>query len=171
MSELEILPVVPERLEDLKALWQGLYDHHTGLMAHLRDRQLPFEQAWEKRRKIETQWLATEPRSFVLAGKDADRYLGYAFVRIRSGAAFAASWTACDPLAELAILVVLPEARGQGVGSALLDAVEARLAQMGIEDMTIGVIARNTEAMRLYERRGAVPFITEFIQRVKPRTA
>jgi hypothetical protein len=37
---------------------------------------------------------------------------------------------------------------------------------MGIEDMLIGVIATNEDAMRLYERRGAQPFLTDFIQRI-----
>lgn len=42
---------------------------------------------------------------------------------------------------------------------AALDAVEARLHELGIEDMLIGVITPNTEAMRLCERRGAMPFL------------
>lgn len=90
----------------------------------------------------------------------------YAFVRVRPGAGFGASWRASDPLAELAILVVLPEVRGQGVGSMLLDAVEAKFGELGIGDMLIGVITTNTDAMRLYERRGAVPFLTQFVHRV-----
>ncbi len=49
----------------------------------------------------------------------------------------------------------------------LLDAVEARLHELGIEDMLIGVITTNTDAMRLYERRGAVPFLTQFVHRVQ----
>ncbi|MGA2164572.1 MAG: hypothetical protein ABSH36_08880 [Solirubrobacteraceae bacterium] len=44
-----------------------------------------------------------------------------------------------------------------------MDAVEARLARMGIADLAITVIATNAEAIPFYERRGAVPFITEFI--------
>lgn len=55
----------------------------------------------------------------------------------------------------------MPEMRGQGIGSLLLDAVEARLHELGIEDMLIGVITTNTEAMRLCERRGAMPFLTQ----------
>jgi ribosomal protein S18 acetylase RimI-like enzyme len=69
-------------------------------------------------------------------------------------------------LAELATLAVLPEVRGQGVGSALLDAVEARLRDLGIHDMVIAVVTSNRDAMRLYERRGAVPFVTQFIHRL-----
>ena len=74
-------------------------------------------------------------------------------------------WSVSDRLAELA-LAVLPEVRGQGGGSALLDAVEARLRDLGVHDMVIAVVTNNRDAMRLYERRGAVPFVTQFIHRL-----
>ena len=47
-----------------------------------------------------------------------------------------------------------------------MDAVEARLAAIGIVDLAMTVIASNGEAIRFYERRGALPFVAEFIQRV-----
>jgi ribosomal protein S18 acetylase RimI-like enzyme len=57
------------------------------------------------------------------------------------------------------MLAVLPQWRGQGVGSALLDAVEARLRELRVEDMVISVVTTNDDAMRLYRRRGAEPFV------------
>lgn len=168
VAAFAVVSVPKDRLDHLQPVWLALYEHHTALTPHLRDREVPFEQAWKSRREIEKQWLASEPESFILAVQDTGRYVGYAFVRVRPGAGFAASWRASDPLAELAILVVLPELRGQGVGSMLLDAVEARLRALMIEDMTIGVITTNTKAMRLYERRGAVPFLTQLVHRIQP---
>jgi ribosomal protein S18 acetylase RimI-like enzyme len=170
VAERVVVPVQRDRLDELQPVWRALYEHHIALTPHLRDREVPFEQAWESRREIERQWFAAEPESFVLATQDTGtgRYVGYALVRVRPGAGFAASWSASNPLAELAILAVLPELRGQGIGSMLLDAVEARLHELGIEDMVIGVITTNTEAMRLYERRGAVPFLTQFVHRIQP---
>jgi ribosomal protein S18 acetylase RimI-like enzyme len=166
VSELAVVPVPEDRFEDLKPLWRALYDHQTGLSPHLRDREVPFELAWKNRRDLERRWFQDEPQSFVLAAQDGPRYVGYAFVRIISGEGFAVSWNASRPLAELITLVVVPDARGQGVGSKLLDAVEARLRELEIEDMVIGVVSTNTEAIRLYERRGAVPFLTQFLHRV-----
>jgi hypothetical protein len=32
--------------------------------------------------------------------------------------------------------------------------------------MVIAVVTNNRDAMRLYERRGAVPFVTQFIHRL-----
>jgi ribosomal protein S18 acetylase RimI-like enzyme len=167
---LEIIELPTSRLEEMKELWRGLYEHHTSILPNLREREVPFEQAWEKRRQSESRWLTCEPQSFVLTAQDGGRPVGYAYVRIRSAAGFVSSWSVCDPLAELAILAVAAERRGEGIGSMLLDAVDQRLGQMGIEDMLIGVIATNEDAMRLYEGRGAKPFLTDFIQRVsKPQ--
>ncbi len=166
LSELTITDVSHDSLDDFEPLWRTLYEHHQALTPHLRDRERAFEQAWPIRRQIEREWLETESQSFVLAARDSNRIVGYAFVRVRSAATYAASWTTSDPLADLATLAILPELRGQGVGSALLDAVEARLRELAVRDMTIDVITTNVDAIRLYERRGAVPFVTTLIHRV-----
>lgn len=166
MSQPIIIEVPQERLHELKPLWQTLYEHQRPITPHLDDRAVPVEQAWQTRSRVERGWLRSEPQSFVLAAQRDGRYVGYALVRVRSGADFAASWKASDPLGELATLVVEPEMRDAGVGSALLDAVEDRLRKLGVADMLIGVITTNVDAMRLYERRGAVPFVTEMIQRL-----
>ncbi len=154
-------------LDDLRPLWRALYDHQNDVTPHLSERSRPFELAWASRREIEHGWLESEPDSFVLAAKEADRIVGYAFVRVRSGAGHAASWSFSDPLAELATLSVLPQCRDRGIGSALMDSVEARLHRMEIADIAIGVIATNGHAIRFYERRGALPFLTELIQPVE----
>jgi ribosomal protein S18 acetylase RimI-like enzyme len=167
MNEIVIVDVPHEDLDALEPLWRALYEHHNDVTPHLEHRSRPFELAWRSRRQTEETWLAAEPDSFVIAAQQLDRLVGYAFVRIRSGAGFAESWTVSDPLAELATLSVMPEFRGRGIGAALMDALESRLAEMGIVDLAIGVIATNTGAMPFYERRGAVPFVTEFIQPVK----
>lgn len=177
MPATTIVEVPPERLHTLAPLWRALYDHHNSLAPHLHDRVVPFEQAWATRRELEREWLSEEPQSFALAAKDAEApdaaeaYLGYAFVRVRSGEGFAVSWNTSRPLADLVTLVVAPAARGCGVGSLLLDAVEARLLELGVQDMTIAVITTNVDAARLYERRGAVPFLTQLVQRIEPGTS
>ena len=148
--------------------WRALYQHQSPITPHLHDRAVSVEAAWETRRRIEREWLRREPDSFVLAAEEDGRYVGYAFTRVRSGKDFAASWRVSDPLGELATLAVLPQHRNRGLGSALLDAVEERLAQLRVQDMIIGVITTNLDAMRLYQRRGAVPFVTELVQRIEP---
>jgi ribosomal protein S18 acetylase RimI-like enzyme len=166
VHHFEITPLPVDQMEELQPVWRSLYEHHLALTPHLSDRAQPFEQAWRARQRIEAEWQARGEDLFVLAANAEDRYVGYALVRIRSGTDFAASWDASERLAELVILAVLPDWRGRGVGSALLDAVEARLRKLGVEDMVINVVTTNDDAMRLYRRRGAEPFVTELIQRV-----
>ena len=59
--------------------------------------------------------------------------------------------------AELYSLSVAPEARGGGVGTALMDALDERLTELGIADLSIAVMAGNEDALRFYRRRGLVP--------------
>jgi len=166
MSGFEIATLPVEQLDELQPIWRSLYEHHLALTPYMRERARPPHEAWQARRQVEREWLAAEPSSFVLVATRDGAPIGYAFVRVRPGALFATSWRASDPLAELSILAVAPGERGVGVGTALLDAVEARLADLGVADMTIDVVAGNAGALRLYERRGAVPFVVELIQRV-----
>ena len=44
--------------------------------------------------------------------------------------------------------------RGQGIGSALLDAVDREFEALGVADVIIGLLPGNDGARRLYERRG-----------------
>ncbi|MFG1654570.1 GNAT family N-acetyltransferase [Micromonospora sp. NPDC049275] len=50
--------------------------------------------------------------------------------------------------------VVLPEARGLGVGSALLAAAERWAGGRGIRYLSAGIYHRNTDAVRFYSRHG-----------------
>lgn len=49
---------------------------------------------------------------------------------------------------------VVPDARGEGVGSALLDYAEAALADRGADVLAVEALWGNEDARRLYERRG-----------------
>ena len=159
----QAVPVPEERLDDLEPLWRAFYEHHIEVAPHLRDRLRPFDRAW----RAERARLGSATDSFVLAAQDDDRYVGYGLVRLGSSSGFAASWAFSDPLAFLITLTVLPAYRGRGVGSALLEAIEQRLRQRGITDLVIDAVTTNSEAIRLYERRGAVPFVTDYVQRVR----
>ncbi len=58
-------------------------------------------------------------------------------------------------------IVVAPEARGQGVGTRLLDAIETLARERGASTIRLDVIDTNPDARRLYERRGFEPVRTE----------
>ncbi|WP_430475162.1 GNAT family N-acetyltransferase [Thalassospira lucentensis] len=51
-------------------------------------------------------------------------------------------------------IFVDPDARGQGIGTALLDAVACRALEHGLAKVRLDVINTNTRARELYERNG-----------------
>jgi GNAT superfamily N-acetyltransferase len=167
---VQIVRLPPERLDEVEPLWSALYEHHHSLTPHLASRARSLSDAWRDHLALERQWLAEEPGSFVLGAELDGRLVGYAFVRIVAEK-LAVSWTISNPYGDLTVLSVLPELRGRGIGTMLIDAAEAELRRQGIRDLAITVISTNTEADRLYTRRGARPYTTLLIQEVSAGAA
>ena len=68
---------------------------------------------------------------------------------------------------QLEDLWVLPERRNDGIGSAILDAVEQAAAESGADRLGLAVAVENAGARRLYSRRGYVateqaPFLLSY---------
>lgn len=63
----------------------------------------------------------------------------------------------CDGSLLMDGIFVEPEARGRGVGTALLHAVERHAASMGLKSVRLDVIDTNSRARALYEREGFAP--------------
>jgi GNAT superfamily N-acetyltransferase len=82
-----------------------------------------------------------QARSEYLVAWDAEAPVGHVCVE----------W---DEPPELQDLFVLPERRSQGIGGALVAAVEARVAARGHARLALTVGAGNRGARRLYERLG-----------------
>lgn len=147
-----------DRLSALEPLWNALQEHHSKLTPNLGgsapNRELA--DSWRRRRVKYEGWLK-DPATFFVVAEDGDRPVGYAFVTVGPGYA---GWQTGDRLAELETLSVMPEHRGDGVGSALLQAVWGRLAEMGVEDLVITTAKTNVDSHRFYERHG---FIESFV--------
>jgi ribosomal protein S18 acetylase RimI-like enzyme len=136
-------------LDRLEPLWSALRLHHAAIAPSFGP---PRERAdsWLRRRGEYERWLA-EPRAFALVAERSCELLGYAMVHTRRGSP---TWPLSDPAAELETLAVLPSERRQGIGTALLDAVQAELAASGITALSLLVVTGNDEALRFYERHG-----------------
>jgi ribosomal protein S18 acetylase RimI-like enzyme len=67
-------------------------------------------------------------------------------------------------------LYVIPERRGEGIGSDLLPAAEDALAEGGMEAITLDAMATNERARRFYRRHGYEPHRVELERRLERET-
>lgn len=149
-------------LAELKPLWLQMLSHHRGLVAG----EVPIhadEQSWELARRHYDNWLANGAGILLIArSQDRAEPLGYAVCRLLPGGA---TFDLGELRGDIDSLVVTDRARGRGIGTALLDAVRAELKARGIAYCSIGVLAGNTEAAKLYERVGFRPWTQELLAR------
>jgi ribosomal protein S18 acetylase RimI-like enzyme len=96
--------------------------------------------------------LLTGPDSFMLIGELDGSPMGYAVVDVRERAD---NWRIRgDQYADLESITVLPEARGRGIGTALMRQVYGRPRALDIREITTQVVIGNEEARRFCEGKG-----------------
>ncbi|RDS81477.1 GNAT family N-acetyltransferase [Dyella psychrodurans] len=113
-------------LDDLVALEQATFDHDQISRAQYR------------------RHLDSDTARVLVASANHRRFLGTALVFFRKG----------SRVARLYSIASLPEARGKGVGTALIEAVEAATRQRRGHAVRLEVRTDNHSAVRLYERLG-----------------
>lgn len=101
----------------------------------------------EVQRTVVERFAAT-PHGFVLLAEQSERIVGL----VTCFQVF--STFAARPLVNLHDVVVHPDARGQGVGWLLLEAVEAEAHRRGCCGLTLEVFGDNELAKRLYRKFG-----------------
>jgi GNAT superfamily N-acetyltransferase len=89
--------------------------------------------------------LATDGTYAVVAGTPA---VAVALVTLRPNVWYA------GPVALLDELYVVPDLRGQGIGSAVVDHVQAVARERAVEIVEINVDEEDVDAQRFYERHG-----------------
>ena len=113
-------------LDDLVALEQATFDHDLVSRAQYR------------------RHLDSDSARVLVASANHRRFLGTALVFFRKG----------SRVARLYSIASLPEARGKGVGTALIEAAEAAARQRRCHALRLEVRTDNETAIRLYERLG-----------------
>ena len=108
------------------------------------------------RERLARDVLGTPPRFWVLLGEIGGRLVGYA-VFFETYSTFLAL-----PTLYLEDIFVLPEARGKGVGRALLQACAEEAVRRGCGRMEWQVLAWNDLALGFYQHLGAVPLHEEW---------
>lgn len=148
-AEIAIRRLDLAELDRLEPLWSALRLHHAAVAPGFGPPRARSD-SWRRRREEYERWLK-EPGAFALVAKRSSGPVGYAMVHPRHGSS---TWPLSEPAAELETLSVLPSERGQGIGLALLDAVQAELAANGITALSLFAVAGNDEAIQFYERHG-----------------
>ena len=115
-----------------------------------------------RRRGAYEQWLAV-PGAFVLVATEGDRAVGFALVTLGGGYH---GWESGERVAEIKDVSVAADVRGRGIGTQLMDAVEAELARAGVTEVRLNVIEENEAALRSYRRRGLVHVTSVLLGRV-----
>jgi ribosomal protein S18 acetylase RimI-like enzyme len=141
----------------LEPLWVAVHHQHAASMPELGP-YVSDAQTWEQQRAIYEELFAKSGTVLLLAHVDG-ALVGYAVAHVMPVREtwIYDTWETGDRIGELEAIGVLPGHRGQGIGSALLDAVDRELEALGVRDVILGVLPGNTDAMRLYARRGFTP--------------
>jgi ribosomal protein S18 acetylase RimI-like enzyme len=144
-------------LRSLEPLWVAVHRAHVASMPELAP-YVSDAETWAERRALYEEVLA-KPDTVLLLAFDGDALMGYALGHVLAvqDTWIADTWRTGPRIAEVESLSVLPEYRGQGVGTALMDALERELDALGISDFIVGALAGNEDALRLYRRRGFRP--------------
>jgi ribosomal protein S18 acetylase RimI-like enzyme len=141
----------PADIDEVGPLWKALLDHIAALPEALVPVR-PSDESWVLEREVMLE--AVKGDAFVLVARREGKAIGYLFAIIEGPDPV---WYTGDTHAELGHLSVAGPERGNGLGSALLDAMDEELARRGIEDVVIGVDTGNVVAANLYESRGYRP--------------
>jgi len=144
----------PVELDALEPLWIALHRHHRTVVPSAAMLVEDDSVSWSRRRALYRGWMEAGD-ALVFVARRCGAAVGYAVAHLQDGPddTFAVG----ARYAELYSLSVAPEERGGGVGTALMDTLDERLAALGIADLSIAVMAGNEDALRFYRRRGLVP--------------
>jgi ribosomal protein S18 acetylase RimI-like enzyme len=141
-----------EQIPSLREPFLALHAHHREVSSV--ELTEPDDRAWAARAATYEEHFR-DGRARLHVAWAGERCVGYAFTVFHPGSDD--TFPLGDGYAELYTLAVLPECRGAGIGSRLLDLVDAELVARGVTDLTVAVMSANEAAIRLYRRRGLVP--------------
>ena len=113
---------------------------------------------WAVEHWREAQHRCAERHGIMLIAEDAGKPVGWAFAHDERAEVFVV-----EPERRhgyLTELFLLPEARGKGLGRALIEACEAWARERGHRLLTVGVLSHNRSAIRAYEGAGYAPYVT-----------
>jgi ribosomal protein S18 acetylase RimI-like enzyme len=160
---VEIRALEPAAVDALAPLWLTLHHHHQAVSPELGP-FVPDAASWPIIREL---WAKSAKDGLLLAAQEGDRTVGIASAGVYGLdqlTTYTDTWVTGDRAAEMKFLVVAGGCRGRGIGAALMDAMDIRLADRGVHDQFVGAIAPNAGAIRFYESRGFRPAWLELMK-------
>jgi ribosomal protein S18 acetylase RimI-like enzyme len=118
------------------------------------------EDLWRGDAELLRSWSAgAAPDCLVLVAVDPlQTVLGIAMAQLRE------ELLSHAPSAHLEVIVVRDGAEGQGIGKALMQAIEQAVRERGARSITLHVFASNTRARAVYERLGYTGELIRYIK-------
>jgi ribosomal protein S18 acetylase RimI-like enzyme len=141
----------------VEPLWVAVHHRHAQSMPQLAP-YVSDAETWTIRQALYRE-LLDKPDTLLLLAFDGATAIGYGLAHVLAleDTWIPDTWRTGQRIGEIESLSVLPEYRGSGLGSLLLDRLETHLRARGAPDLILGVLAGNDDAIRLYERRGYRP--------------
>ena len=138
-------------------LWVAVHHRHAETMPQLAP-YVSDDETWRVRRGLYEELLA-KPDTLLLIASDGETAVGYGLAHVMSlqDSWIPDTWVTGPRIGEIESLSVLPQYRGSGLGSVFLERLEQHLHDVGCKDLMLGALPGNTDAIRLYERRGYQP--------------
>ena len=154
---LSIVRGSAQDIDSLEPLWVGVHHAHAASMPELAP-YVSDAETWAEHRPLYVELFEKPETTLFLALLDGT-LVGYALLHVDAVREtwVADTWRTGEQIGELESIAVAPEHRGEGIGSALLDAVDREFDELGVADVIIGLLPGNDGARRLYERRGFRP--------------
>ena len=141
----------------IEPLWVAVHHRHAETMPQLAP-YVSDAETWRVRRALYEELLAKPDTLLLLAFVD-ETPVGYGLAHVMpvGDTWIPDTWATGSRIGEIESLSVLPQYRGSGLGSEFLNRLEEHLHGLGVDDLILGALPGNTDAIRLYERRGYQP--------------
>ncbi len=159
----EIVRADASRIDDVQPLWLALRAHHESITPEWWEPRTP-EESWERRRQTYLDVL-DEGGALFFAQEEDGRVVGLALCEREEGGG-SPTWAWPRDFFAVIDFVVLPEARGSGVGQALMEAVEEEARSRGVAALDLMVVDSNDVARRFYERYGFTRALVTYRKRL-----
>ncbi|QBK30173.1 GNAT family N-acetyltransferase [Roseitalea porphyridii] len=160
-ADVPIETADPVEVLGVRELWLPVHRHHQVVSPELG----PFvddDTSWGVFLPI---FEAAARRGLLLRAGPAAAPLGIAVLDIAVGRDdFADTWPTGNAVAEIDVMAVRADARGRGIGKALLAAAGRLLEARGVSDCCVGAIAGNAGAIRLFSSAGFRPAWAEMVR-------